>query len=96
MTVGLYMAYNYADARFDDLDLDTRSQWISREKQYLSCGIQRAHDGKLVHDMYNAHVRFGALDLIVFDFENVCKARPSCFFSFPFHLKPPSSLLLFS
>ena len=29
LTVDLYMAY-YADASFDDLDLDTRSQWIGR------------------------------------------------------------------
>ena len=35
----------YADARFDDLDLDTRSQWIGRRKQYLSYGIQTMQDG---------------------------------------------------
>ena len=38
----------YADARFDDLDLDTSSQWIGRGKQYFSYGIQTAHDGRLM------------------------------------------------
>ena len=32
MTVDLCMAYNYAHARFDDLDLDARSQWDGRGK----------------------------------------------------------------
>ena len=65
MTVDLLsMAHNYADARFGDLDLDTRSQWISRGTQYLSYGIQTAHDGRLMHDIYNyAHVRFDDFDL---------------------------------
>ena len=31
--------YNDAGARLDDLDLDTRSQWIGRGTQYLSCSI---------------------------------------------------------
>ena len=30
----------YADASFDVPDLDTRSQWIGRGKQYLSDGIE--------------------------------------------------------
>ena len=34
----------YADAHFDDLDLDTRSQWNGKEKQ-------TAHDGRLMHDI---------------------------------------------
>ena len=67
----------YANARFDDLDLDTRSQWIGRGKQYLSYGIQSAHDGRLTHDTY-AHIRLNDLDLDI-DFKNVCKARPTCF-----------------
>ena len=36
-----------------------------------------AHDGRLMHDIY-AHVRLDDLDLVL-DFENVCKARPTCF-----------------
>ena len=44
MAVDLCMAY-YADPRFDNLDLDTRSQWLGRGKQYLSYGIQTTHDG---------------------------------------------------
>ena len=65
----------YADARFDGLDLNIKSQWTGRGKQYLSYGIQTAHDGRLMHDKY-AHLCFDDLDL---DFENVCKARPYCF-----------------
>ena len=30
MTVDLCLAYNYADARVDDLGLDARSQWLGR------------------------------------------------------------------
>ena len=52
------------------------SQWIGRGKQCLSYGIQTAHNGRLMHDIY-AHVCFDALDL-VFDFENICKANPTC------------------
>ena len=54
----------YADARFDDLDRDTRSQWIGRD------GIHTAHDDRLRQDIY-PHVHIDDLDL--------CKARPSCF-----------------
>ena len=59
MMVDLCMAYNYADARFDDLGLDTRSQWISRVKQYLSymhsnCTWWYTY---IMHDIYS-HVRF--------------------------------------
>ena len=60
-----------ADARFDYLGLDTRSQWISRGKQYVSYGIQTAHGGRLMHDRY-APVCLDDLDC---DFENVFKAR---------------------
>ena len=62
MAVDLCMAY-YADPRFDNLDLDTRSQWLGRGKQYLSYGIQTTHDGINVcmTDIY-AHVRFDYLD----------------------------------
>ena len=75
MTVDLCMAY--ADARFSDLDLHTKSQWIGRGKQYLSYGIQTAHDGRLMHEMYG-YVHLDDLDLIL-NFENVCKARSFCF-----------------
>ena len=30
MKVDVCMGYNYADGRFDDLDLDARSQWLDR------------------------------------------------------------------
>ena len=33
MTVDFFMAYNYARAPFDDLDLDVRSQWVGKAKQ---------------------------------------------------------------
>ena len=47
-----------------------------QRKQYLSCGIQNAHDGRLMYDIYNyAHIRFDDLGP---DFINVCKARPTC------------------
>ena len=71
----------YAAARFDDLDLDTGSQWIGRGKQYLSYGIQTAHDSRL---NMHAHVRLDDLDLVL-DFENVCKARPWCLLLFPIY-----------
>ena len=121
MTVDLYMAY--ADARFDYRDLDTKR--IGSVRQYLSYGIQTAHDGRLMHNIIICsssfqfssvqfssvhfkmvsmrsvrpicaaprlsgvspmlplkhvahHVRFHDLDLVL-DFENVCKARSSCF-----------------
>ena len=32
MTVDFWMPYNYAHARFDDHDLDARSQWVGRGK----------------------------------------------------------------
>ena len=69
----------YAHARFNDLELDTRSQWIGRGKQYLNYDIQTAHDGRLAHDKY-AHILFDDLELFL-DFDHVCKARPSSFFS---------------
>ena len=65
---------HYAHAPFDDFDLDTRSQWVGRGKQYLSYGIQTAHGGRLMHDIIYAHVRFDDLD-----FKDVCKTRPSCY-----------------
>ena len=80
MTVDLCMAY-YAEARFNDLDLDTRSQWINRGKQYLTYGIQTVQYGRLMHDTYYAHVCFNDLDLVL-DFEIICKAFPSCVFFF--------------
>ena len=40
----------------------------SAEENYLSWGIQTAHDGRLTHDIY-ADIRFG-------DLEIVCKACP--------------------
>ena len=58
------MIYDYAYARFDDRDLDTRSQWIGRGKQYLRHGIQTVHAGRLMHDIY-AHVRLYDLDLVL-------------------------------
>ena len=54
MTVDLCM-HIYADAHLNDRDLDTRSQWNGRRKQYLSYGIQTEHDGRLMRDIY-AHV----------------------------------------
>ena len=33
MAVDLYMAYNYAHARVDDLDLDARSHWVGKSKK---------------------------------------------------------------
>ena len=33
VTVDLCMAYNYAHANFDDLDLDVRSQWVGKGKK---------------------------------------------------------------
>ena len=35
MTVDLYMTYTHV--RFDDLDLDTRSQWVARGKK---CNVE--------------------------------------------------------
>ena len=35
MAVDLYMAYYYAHARFDDLHLDARSQWVGTGKNSL-------------------------------------------------------------
>ena len=75
MMVDLCMAY-YAYARFDDLD--TRSQWICRGKQYLSVAIQTAHDGRRMHDILYGYVRLNDLDRVL-DSENVRKARPPCF-----------------
>ena len=68
----------YADARFDDLNFDTRSQWIGRGKQYLSYGIKTAHDGRLMHDI-SLPVHFDGLDLVL-DFENVCNVVHLVFF----------------
>ena len=67
----------YADARFNELDLDTKSQWIGRGK-YLSHSIQTVHDSRAMHDIY-ARVRLDDLDFVI-DFRNVCKARPLSFF----------------
>ena len=53
-----------AGARLDDLDVDTRSQWIGRGKQYLSYGIQTVHDGRFMHDMY-ARVGLDDLHLVL-------------------------------
>ena len=33
MTVDVCMAYNCAYTRFDDLDLDTRSQWVDKDNK---------------------------------------------------------------
>ena len=33
MTVDVCMAYIYADARLDDLDIDARSQWVGKGKK---------------------------------------------------------------
>ena len=49
ITVDFLMAY--ADAHLDDLDLDTKLQWIGRGKQHLSFGIQTVHDGRRMHDI---------------------------------------------
>ena len=86
---GRLMHGTYADARFNYLDLDTRSQWIGRGKQYLSYDTETAHDGRCnsMHDIY-ARVRFDDPDLVL-DFENVCKARPSCFLCFCSALSKP-------
>ena len=60
------------------IGLDTRSQWInkwiSREKQYLSYGIQTVRDSRFMHDI---HVQVCFNDLVL-DYENICKARPAC------------------
>ena len=80
MTVDFCMTYN-ADARFDDLDLDTRSQWIGRRKQYLSYGIETAHDGRLMHGIYM--LMFVSMTMTVslaLKEKNVCKTRPACFY----------------
>ena len=64
--------------RLDNIDLDTRSQWIGRRKQSLSYGIQIALDDSLMHDIY-AHVHLDDIDLVL-EIENVCKSRPPWLF----------------
>ena len=48
----MHVIYIYVHAHFDDLDLDTKSQWIGRGKQYLCYGIQTVHDGRLMYDIH--------------------------------------------
>ena len=66
----------YADTRFDDLGFDTRSQWIGRRKQYLSYGIQTAHDSRRIDGIHDIFVSMTVNRVL--DFEDVCEARPSC------------------
>ena len=59
----------YADAHFDDLDLDTRWKWIGRGKPYLSYGIQIVHSMTLTLSV--TLKMFERLVLLVFSVQNL-------------------------
>ena len=70
------MAYNYADARFDDLNLESGS---AEENNISAMAFKLRMAVDIICMTYNyAYVRLDDLDLVL-DFENMRKSRPSCF-----------------
>ena len=74
LSYGIQTWHDLVDARFDNLDLDIRSKWSGRGKQYFTMAFKL----RMVVDLCMTYI-YACFDDLVLDFQNVCKDCP-CYF----------------